>query len=217
MVSLFRTELEAIEKPSLEPGKLLSGEPKQLWDAFFYDPEQVLRGLGSCTEEQMKPLGQMLWGAFETGGDKLLDKGYAAVNRLLAENPTGTLKDVTYEFLLNLEWSGGYTDVYVPGQDFNYQRLFDKWTYSDGAMATSCNYQMFVVFEADPVGFLSALTQWDQTAPEGRDMEVIGRSFAYQFRGDNTYLQILTNLLDNQAASKAAEVFLAESQKVTSE
>ncbi len=202
--------------PSLKADALLSGDSQQLWDAFCYDPTQVLYNLSSVKTEALKRLGQMLW-ADETPSQKLMDKGYRAVNNLLTTKPTGALKDVAYKFLLQLEWYGGYEDLFTEGQGFDYQRLFDKWTYSDGALATSCNNQMFKAFEADPKGFMIAITQWNQTAQEGRNMEIIAQHFAYQYQANVGYLETLHSLLTNPDTAEAAKLFIETSEKLTSE
>ena len=206
--ALFQAELDAQTEPAIYAEKLLSGEPAALWRGFFYDPVKTLNVLGSCKEEQLKYLGQNLWGSSEQWAKKLLDKGYDAVNGVLAEKPAGTLKDVAYKFLIHLEWQGGYRDTYVPGMTFDYQRLFEKSLYSDGALATMCFGQMFDVFEADPESFMKALSQGNWNT------ETIAMQFAHRYQADSEYLEILNSLLENPDTAESARAFIEASENL---
>ena len=215
LTQMFREAFEAMEAPSLEAGTMLNGQTT-LWDALSYNPEQALRNLSTAKDTELKHLGQKLWGSEPPSG-KLLEKCYAAVNSLLAKNPADNLRDVCYQVLLYVEWYGGYRDEYVEGQPFDYQRLFDKWIYSDGSLATNCLSQMYKVFDADPESFMTALLQWNKTAPEGRNMESIALSFGYQYQGDADYAKTLQALLENPAAEEAASVFISQREKINNQ
>ena len=217
---LSRMELEAMEEPAADPALWLSGGGTQLWNAFFRDPAGTLEALGRCSEKELQPLGQVLWSVSHPGGQKLLSKGYAAVNTLLSAEPQGSLRDAAYEFLLMLEWNGGYRDLWVPAQPFNYPRLFDKWTYSDGALAAGCMDQMESVFNCDPGKFLTALAQWDRTAEEYRDAEAIALHFAYSRADDETYLPQLEHLLKtapDPLTKGCVELFIDQYRKAAAE
>ncbi len=213
---MFRESFEDCKEPSFDIAAMLSGYANELWDALSYNPEQALYSLSKARAEERQHLGQKLWEP-PPPSDKLLEKCYAAVNSLLKKDPAGALKDVCYEVLLYLESYGGYRDAYVEGQPFDYQRLFDKWSYSDGALATNCYSQMYEVFDADPEAFLIALVGWNKTAPEDRDMESIALSFAYQYQGDSGYSKTLQTLLDDPATSEGARVFIRQWEKITDE
>ncbi len=209
-VELLRESYEAWEVPKLDVNTLANRSGTELWNAFFYDPDETLRVLGSCKEEQLKYLGQKLWGP-EQWEKKLLDKGYAAVNGVLAEKPAGTLKDVAYEFLVQLEWQGGYRDTYVTGIAFDYGRLFEKSRYADGALATMCFDQMFDVFEADPESFMKALSQGNWNT------EIIAMQFAHRYQTDAEYLEILNSLLENPDTAESARAFIEASENLKKE
>lgn len=191
-VQLLRWAYNEWKEPALDRQSLVTCSLEEFWRAFCYAPDQVLQTLESANATRSA------WGIQDHGGKKLMDKGYAAVNRALAGNPSQAMKDAVYPILLILEMYGGYKDTYVPGQWFNYQRLFDKWTYSDGALATNCYDQMYDVFEADPAAFMRALTQWDKTAGEHQNKEDIALNFAYNYTytESDSYLKILFGLLD---------------------
>ena len=215
LVQLLRETFEAMEAPSLNGSTMLNGQ-STLWDALSYNPVQALQNLSKAKDTELKYLGQQLWG-LEPPSGKLLDKCYAAVNSLLAKNPAGTLKDVCYEVLLSLEWYGGYWDEYMEGQLFDYPRLFDKWTYSDGALATNCYSQMYEVFAADPESFMEALIQWGKSAPEGRTIDVIALQFAYQYQDNSDYYKTLEALLENSTTAEGARIFIQQWEKVDDE
>ena len=204
--AIFQEALDGVKKPYYDTHKLLGYESADLWRAFFCNPDKTLDVLGSCNAEQLKPLGQTLWG-MEHWPRKLLDKGYAAVDRMLGENPQGTRKDVAYQFLLALEWEGNYSQEYMPGSAFDYRRLFEKATYADGAMATMCYTQMYDVFEADPDGFMTALAQGEW------DAENIALHFANQYRADAKYLETLNELLENVALKDCVQTFITAYQE----
>lgn len=211
LAALFQTELDAQTEPAIYAEKLLSGEPAALWRGFFYDPVKTLNVLGNCKEEQLKYLGQNLWGSPEQWTKKLLDKGYGAVNSILAKKPTGTLKDVAYKFLVHLEWEGGYRDTYVTGMAFDYGRLFEKSRHCDGALATMCFDQMFDVFEADPESFMKALSQGDWNTG------IIAMQFAHWYQADADYLETLNSLLTNPDAAESVKLFIEASEKYNNE
>ncbi len=209
LAELFQKELDAQKVPVIEAEKLLNGDSADLWSAFFYDPVKVLQILGGCNAEQIKPLGQKLWGSPEQWAQKLLDKGYAAVNRVLAEKPTGTQKDVAYKVLVQLEWEGGYRDVYISGQPFDYQRLFNKLSYSDGALTSNSMSQLYPVYDADPSGFIRGLAQWLGTVPESNLLENIASHFAYQYAASDSYLKHLQKLADTMTEDRERDCISA--------
>lgn len=198
----FQKELDAQKEPTMDAEKLLTGESADLWSAFFYDPVKVLRTLGNCEAAQIKPLGQKLWGSPERWAQKLMDKGYGAVNQILTENPTGTQKDAAYKILVYLELEGGYRDTFVPGQPFDYQRLFDKLSYSDGALTSNIMGQLYPVYDADPSRFIRELVQWTEAVPERNLVENIAYDFAYQYAASESYLNHLQELADTMTGDK---------------
>lgn len=206
------TSMEAIalligtEAPSLDRNDLLSMDPQQRWNAFLYAPEQVIRTLGD-TQDSMK--GFHPTGMTDPGSQRLMDRAYDAVNKILRENPTGALKDVAYKYLIALEWYGGYRDEYVSAETFHYQRLFDKWSYSDGGFATMCYSQMYGVFDGNPEAFIRALSQWD-SGGNGKMSESIALDFAYNYSQSETYQQILNELektLTSEREQKCLKLF----------
>jgi hypothetical protein len=200
-VQLLRWAYGEWKEPALDQQSLVTCSLEEFWRAFCYAPDQVLKTLESANAYRS------VWGIYDYGGQKLMDKGYAAVNRALAGNPSQAMKDAAYRILLILEFYGGYKDTYVQGQWFNYQRLFDKWSYSDAALATHCYSQMYDVFEADPAAFMKALTQWDKSGVDHHNKEDIALDFAYNYTytESDSYLKILFGLLDSMSREDEKE------------
>lgn len=201
LVQALQNALDALEAPTLDAQSLISGSGEALWRAFLLQPETVVRNLGQLSEAQIRPLGQKLdW--MEKWPDKLLHKALAGVNRVLGETPTGTLKHAAYKFLLRLEFETGSAVSYVPGQPYNYTRLFDKLDYADGAYAEMCYSELYRIFEADPHAFIAALSQGNWNT------EHIATVFAAWHAGDAYYLQILTEIAQDKALEACVGIFL---------
>lgn len=197
-VQLLRWAYDEWKAPALDQQSLTNCSKEAFWRAFCYAPDQVLKTMENAN------IRKSVWGIRDYGGQKLLDKGYAAVNRALAGNPSQAMKDAAYPILLILEYYGGYEDTYVQGQWFHYQRLFEKSTYADGALATMCFSQMYDVFEANPEGFMKALAQGDW------NIEIIALNFANQYQNDEEYAAKLNQLLEMDAIAECVQVFIAK-------
>lgn len=198
-VQLLRWACDEWTEPALDQQTLVTCSKEKLWRAFCYAPDQVLRALESANASRS------VWGIQDYGGQKLMDKGYAAVNRALSNDPSQAMKDAAYPFLLILEMYGGYRDVYVQGQWFNYQRLFDKLNYSDGAFTTNCMNQLYPVYEADPEGFINAFAQWAKTAARENTVTTVAANFANYYRDSEDYLNVLLKLVDSMPSAEERE------------
>jgi hypothetical protein len=119
-----------------------------------------------------------------------------------------------------MELFGGNLDVYVPEEAFDYGRLFDKLTYSDGAFTENYISQAITVYDADPAAFLRALSAWAQTDRQKKVAEHIALNFAYWYQNSGKYLKILFGLLDAMPDGKQREtvqLFINTYQKVQGE
>ena len=119
-----------------------------------------------------------------------------------------------------MELFGGNLDVYVPEETFDYGRLFDKLTYSDGAFTENYISQAITVYDADPAAFLRALSAWAQTDRQKKVAEHIALNFAHWYQNSGKYLKILFGLLDAMPDGKQREtvqLFINTYQKVQGE
>ena len=178
LAKAFRDSFEAMEPPVIDAATLLSGTSEQLWNAFVWDTEKTVRCFRNVQEKDTYKMRNLLWGTPARPERKSLQKCYDAVNRLLSKNPTGTEKDVAYMLLIQLEFAGPFREVYVPGEPFDYQRFFEKSTYTDGASAEAWASQCKDLFRQSPQQFLFALNAWDG---EEEWVDRILTSLAYEF------------------------------------
>lgn len=161
LAKAFRDSFEAMEPPVMDAATLLSGTAEQLWNAFVWDTEKTVRCFRNAQAQDIYKMRNLLWGTPTRPEQKNLKKCYDAVDRLLSRNPTGTEKDVAYMLLIQLEFAGPFREAYVPGEPFDYQRFFEKATYTDGASAEAWASQCKDIFRQSPQEFLLALNAWD--------------------------------------------------------
>ena len=161
LAKIFRECFDAMEPPVMDADILLNGTAEQLWNAFVWDTEAAVRCFGKTKTEEKYRMRNLLWGTPVRPERKSLEKCYDAINRILGADLAEGEKDVAYMFLIQLEFAGPFHDVYVPGEPFDYQRFFDKSTYTDGASAEAWASQCKEIFRQSPQEFLFALLAWD--------------------------------------------------------
>lgn len=181
LANAFRASYEALEPPVMDTETLLSGTAGQLWNAFVWDTEAVLRCFGKTDTQQLYRMRNLLWSEPRRPEQRSLEKCYSRLNHMLSTHLSEGERDAAYMFLVLLEWEGGFRDVYVPGEAFDYQRFFDKSTYTDGATAEYWATQCKDVFRQSPQEFLFALNAWDG---EAQWVDRILISLAHSFYGE---------------------------------
>ena len=181
LANAFRASYEALEPPVMDTETLLSGTAGQLWNAFVWDTEAVLRCFGKADREELYRMRNLLWSEPRRPEQRSLEKCYSRLNHMLSTHLSEGERDAAYMFLVLLEWEGGFRDVYVPGEAFDYQRFFDKSTYTDGATAEYWATQCKDVFRQSPQEFLFALNAWDG---EAQWVDRILVSLAHSFYGE---------------------------------
>lgn len=210
LVAMLVDALEYWKPPVLDYETLTNCSGDELWNAFYYAPDQVLEILsdtrGNLGNIGFNKLRGRLSGAENLGDPKLMEKGYLAIDRILSGDPTKAEKDTAYAFLMCMELYGGYRDMYTPGQPYDYQKLFDKLTYADGAFSELYISQAGDICEAEPDAFFRELAAWAQSDNQKKITQNMAMSFAYRFMQSDSYLKILLGLVDGMPEARQREL-----------
>ena len=196
LAAAFRACYEAMELPVMDAEALLSGSGQQLWNAIIWDTEKTVRCFRNAEQEDIYKLRNLLWGSYRPER-RSLEKCYGQIHRLLDDNRSQRETDVLYNLLVLTEFMGGFWNSETVGESFDYQRLFNKGNYVDGALAEFWSGQCKDVFRNGSPQFLLALKDWEGTEDQ-KDRAL--QSLVYAFYGEErVWLQeTLKNLRESE-------------------
>ena len=180
LAAAFRACYDAMELPVMDAEALLSGSGQQLWNAIIWDTEKTVRCFRDAEREDIYKLRNLLWGSYRPER-RSLEKCYAQIDLLLDENRSQRETDVLYNLLVLTEFMGGFWNSETAGESFDYQRLFNKGNYVDGALAEFWSVQCKDVFRNGYPQFLLALKDWEGTEDQ-KDRAL--QSLVYAFYGE---------------------------------
>lgn len=204
LAAAFRACYEAMELPVMDAEALLSGSGEQLWNAIIWNTEKTVRCFRDAEQEDIYKLRNLLWGSYRPER-RSLEKCYGQIHRLLDDNRSQRETDVLYNLLVLTEFMGGFWNSETAGESFDYQRLFNKGNYVDGALAEFWSCQCKDVFRNGYPQFLLALKDWEGTEDQkDRVLQIL----VYAFYGEErVWLQeTLKNLRESETDAGIQEM-----------